>query len=254
MNRFLRAALALVLSLLVLAPAGAQAMASLPLTSGDAASSFEAWMDQSASRRAEVAAFETFLTQQRVVGVLPTREILLTDTDWSQCRSISPYALPERAQWTHIVNTLRYVRDEIVPRIGAVQVISGYRDKKLNRCVDGAKHSAHAQFYAFDLMPVRKLERSELITQVCTSHARVGASYNAGLGIYDGTKFHIDTRSFRRWGPDYRSTSSPCMRYEASLRRKGKSFAVTKAGKKSRAKIQFAVTSIPRLRLAMMVD
>lgn len=245
MNRFLSALLALVLPLLL--ATGAHAMATLPLPSEDAAVAFERWLDMAPARRAEVSAFESFLSEQRVMGVLPTREILLTDTDWSVCRSSSAFILPARADWPHIVNTLRYVRDEIVPQIGPVQVISGYRDKKLNRCVDGARHSAHADFYAFDLMPVRKLARSELVAQICTRHSRNGAAYNAGLGIYEGTKFHIDTRSFRRWGSDYRSSSSPCARYEN----------IASKRERKQARVQVATvkpTGVPRLRLAMLVD
>jgi uncharacterized protein YcbK (DUF882 family) len=123
-----------------------------------------------------------------------------------------PYSLAQRAYWPHIVNTLRYIRDEIVPAIGPVQVESGYRDTALNNCSGGASHSAHAQFYALDLEPVRSIDRSVLIARVCAIHARYGAADHIGLGFYDHVRFHIDSRSFRRWGSDYHAGTSPCAR------------------------------------------
>ena len=207
MNRFL-AALALALPIFTFT--GACATASVPAGGTASASAFNNWLDQTPSRRAEVQAFETFLGQQGVAGVLPTWEILLNDTSWSECHAGAPFSLAEQAYWPHVVNTLRYVRDEIVPAIGPVQVASGYRDDKLNRCSGGAAHSAHAQFYALDLMPVGSMDRSTLIARVCANHARYGAVYHIGLGFYERERFHIDSRSFRRWGSDYHAATSPC--------------------------------------------
>jgi hypothetical protein len=204
MAKRLQAALALALSLLWLVPTGAGAIAIAP------SDSFAAWVDKEPSRSADVHAFETFLVQQGVAGVLPTQEILRNDTDWSECHMDGPYSLAERAYWPHIVNTLRYIHDEIIPVIGPVRVASGYRDAGLNRCSGGAAHSAHAQFYALDLMPTHNMDRGELIALVCANHARYGAAYHIGLGFYAETRFHLDSRSFRRWGDDYHAASSPC--------------------------------------------
>ena len=203
-------ALALTLSLSVVASNGASAYSTPPGETLATASSFEAWVAKVPSRGAEVGAFEAFLAQQGVAGVLPTREILLNDTSWSECHMDGPYSIAERAYWPHIVNTLRYIHDEIIPAIGPVQVDSGYRDIGLNRCSGGAAHSAHAQFYALDLVPARAIDRNTLIARVCANHARYGAEYHIGLGFYDHVRFHIDSRSFRRWGSDYHAGTSPC--------------------------------------------
>ena len=210
MMRRLRAALALALSLPLLASMAASALASAPAETVADAASFDRWLDKAPARRAEVQDFTAFLAQQGVSGVLPTREILLNDTSWSECHMDGPYSIAERAYWPHIVNTLRYIHDEIIPTIGPVQVDSGYRDVGLNRCSGGAAHSAHAQFYALDLVPVRSIDRSALIERVCVNHARYGAAYHIGLGFYDHERFHIDSRSFRQWGSDYHSATSPC--------------------------------------------
>jgi hypothetical protein len=210
MKRF-QGALALALSLSLLASTGAGASLA-PSETAAAAESFDSWLDKTPSRRADVRDFEAFLARQGVAGVLPTQEILRNDTSWSECHMDGPYSLAERAYWPHIVGTLRYIHDQIIPTIGPVEVASGYRDAGLNSCSGGAAHSAHAQFYALDLMPARNMDRSELIAFVCANHARHGAAYHIGLGFYDETRFHIDSRSFRRWGANYHAGTSPCGR------------------------------------------
>jgi len=210
MKRFL-AALALALSLPLLASTVASATNSTQDGSTASAGTFDSWLDKAPSRRADVREFEAFLAQQGVAGVLPTQEILLNDTSWSECHMDGPYSLAERAYWPHIINTLRYIRDEVVPTIGPVEVDSGFRDVALNRCSGGAAHSAHAQFYALDLAPVQSIDRRDLIARVCANHARYGAAYHIGLGFYDHERFHIDSRSFRQWGSDYHSATSPCV-------------------------------------------
>jgi hypothetical protein len=211
MNRS-QAAVALALSLHLFVPSVANATGYAPDASVTSTDSFETWQDKVSGRRANVHAFEAFLVQHGVAGVLPTREILLNDTSWSECHMDGPYSLAQRAYWPHIVGTLRYIRDEVVPTIGPVQVESGYREPGLNRCSGGASHSAHAQFYALDLVPTRIMNRGTLIARVCANHARTGAAYRVGLGFYDGLRFHIDSRSFRRWGSDYHASTSPCGR------------------------------------------
>lgn len=213
MMQRLRAALALALSLPLLASTMAAAMTLSPsFRNTTATDSFDSWLNKIPTRRADVRAFEAFLAQQGVAGVLQTRQILLNDDTWSACHMDGPYSLAERAYWPHIVGTLRYIRDEVVPTVGPVEVDSGYRAPAFNRCTGGAPHSAHAEFYALDLSPLRGISRHTLIAQVCANHSRYGAAYHIGLGFYDGTRFHIDSRSFRRWGSDYRAATSPCVR------------------------------------------
>ena len=211
MMRF-RAAFALALSLPLLAAVRASAIGYAPAPTAATADSFESWLDKVPSRRSEVQAFESFLAGQGVAGVLPTREILLNDDTWSACHLDGPYSLAQRSYWPHIVGTLRYIRDQIVPAIGPVQVSSGFRDAAFNRCTGGAGDSAHTKFYALDLTPVRAIGRNALIETVCAGHSRRGAAYRIGLGFYDGVRFHIDSRSFRRWGADYHAATSPCGR------------------------------------------
>jgi len=52
-----------------------------------------------------------------------------------------------------------------------------------------------------------------MIRSVCAAHARDGARYDAGLGFYTGRRFHVDSSGFRKWGPNGRGATSPCVHY-----------------------------------------
>jgi hypothetical protein len=172
--------------------------------------SYQHWLSADPARPGEVRAFEDFLAHEGVAGILPTNEILLNDDMWAACHKDAPYTLAEKAYWPHIVSTLRYIRDVVVPEIGPVQVMSGYRDSGLNRCAGGASRSAHAGFYALDLVPRQNISKTAMVQRLCASHAKFGPGYHIGLGFYDFMRFHVDSRSFRRWGSDYHAATSPC--------------------------------------------
>ena len=91
-------------------------------------------------------------------------------------------------------------------------MLSGYRNEELNACSNGAPQSAHRHFFALDLTPVNKaVERADMIRSVCAAHARDGRAYNAGLGFYSGRRFHVDSSGFRKWGPNGKGATSPCV-------------------------------------------
>ena len=171
---------------------------------------FAHWLGAGQSRTGEVQALESYLNEQGVGDVLPTSQLLLNATSWRHCVAAA-YSLPPRGMWPNVVPTLRFIRDQIVPVLGPVTAVSGYRDSQLNACAGGAAHSAHALYFALDLVPVKSMTRRELIATVCRLHARFGAAYRVGLGFYQGLRFHIDTNGFRRWGADYHSATSPCV-------------------------------------------
>lgn len=160
--------------------------------------------------KADVTAIEAYLTGEGVGDVLPIADILRSDARWRRCEAAEPFAVPPRRLWPAMVPTLRYVRDHVVPAVGPVRVVSGYRDPAANICFKGASASRHLRFAALDLMPERPLQREELIAALCPLHARTGSRFAVGLGIYNVTRFHIDTAGYRRWGADYRGATSPC--------------------------------------------
>lgn len=169
---------------------------------------FAEW--RSGKAASEVAAIEAYFDREGVGDVLPLADILRSDARWRRCKTAEPFAVPPRSQWAAMVPTLRYVRDQVVPAVGPLRVVSGYRDPAANACFKGAKASRHLHFAALDLQPAKASTRADLIAILCPLHARTGARYRVGLGIYGVTRFHIDTAGYRRWGADYRGASSPC--------------------------------------------
>ena len=106
----------------------------------------------------------------------------------------------------------RFIRDHVNRAVGEVEAVSGYRNPALNHCARGSERSAHLDYFALDLVPVRPLERARHCfagSARCTP--RTAAASGAGLGFYAFQRFHIDTRSFRRWGSaGPRGNESPC--------------------------------------------
>ena len=177
---------------------------------GQARADYLAWLARSADARAKVLAFNQFLALEGLNDVVPNWELLRTASMWRDCNGprfeVAPFA-----EWQHIARSLRYVHDHVVPVIGPVQAVSGYRDDALNKCAKGAPESAHRHFYAIDLVPIRPLSRAGLIRSMCAIHQWRGEQYDVGLGFYSGTRFHIDSKGYRRWGPDGTGATSPCV-------------------------------------------
>ena len=178
---------------------------------GQSAAGFRQWISAAGSNRDDVTAFGNFLVAQGVGSVVPLWELTRTSSSWSECGA-EPFEAPPRDKWDHIVTTLKFVRDDVIPAVGQVEVVSGYRNAKLNACSDGAPKSAHREFFALDLTPVNAaVDRNAMIRSVCRAHARDGASYNAGLGFYTGRRFHVDSNGFRKWGANGKGATSPCV-------------------------------------------
>lgn len=186
--------------LLAAAPGAAQAP--------PGAAEYRAWLAVP-GHRAQVRAFESFLGRFGVRDVIPTRQLLRTASAWRACGL--PFQVPPASTWGRIVPTLRFVRDEVRPRIGAVEIVSGYRNPGLNRCASGAPKSAHVGFWGFDLVPATSISQRDLFARLCALHREKGRFANFGLGFYGGLRFHVDTKSYRLWGSNNRSGTSPCL-------------------------------------------
>ncbi len=169
---------------------------------------FAKWQ-QIASNKTDAAALQSFLNAKGVGTVIPLPQLLRSDTQWKKCGA-APFAVPPKAIWPHIVPTLKLIRSEVEPLIGRIEAQSVFRGPDINRCVKGASQSFHLRFHAIDMRPAKGVTRAELIQKLCVLHARKGEALNMGLGIYRGTRFHIDTAGYRRWGQDHKAASSPC--------------------------------------------
>ncbi len=177
---------------------------------------YQNWL-HTGNHRAEVAALGRYLARQDVGAILPMDQLLRSDVKWRACKD-APFTVPPQSRWPNIVPTLRLLRDEVIPLIGQVTVQSAYRGANINHCIKGASRSFHLSFHALDLRPATKMSRMELIERLCKLHREKGAALQMGLGIYRGTRFHIDAAGYRGWGQNYRSNSFPCTSFVALQR------------------------------------
>lgn len=146
-----------------------------------------------------VKSFNDYLVTYGVAGIVPTWQLLRTASDWQRCGA-QPFEVPPSQDWPNVVQTLRYVRDKVIPTVGPVEPVSVYRNPMLNQCAAGAPESAHRFMQAVDLVPLQPITRDALIQRLCAVHALSGEPYGVGLGFYVGLRFHIDSRKFRTWG------------------------------------------------------
>ncbi len=183
------------------------------LAPGQTATDFQSWLTRSPANRAGLVAFRDYLAAEGVESVVPMWQLTRTSSSWRTCGA-EPFEVPPADKWERIIKTLKFVRDEVVPAVGEVETLSAYRNEKLNACSDGAPKSAHRQFFALDLTPANDaVERADMIRSVCAAHAQDGQAYDAGLGFYTGRRFHVDSSGFRKWGPNGKGATSPCVTY-----------------------------------------
>jgi hypothetical protein len=186
------------------APAFAQ-----ELPEGQSQADYAAWQARDPGARAAMLSFESYLGAAGAGGVVPSWQLVRTASSWKQCAA-APFEVAPPGEWPHVAATLKFVRDHVVPVIGPVEAVSAYRDDALNHCAGGAPESAHRHFYAVDFLPLVPIPRPGLMRSLCMIHDLRGRDSGIGLGFYAFTRFHLDSKGFRRWGADGKSATSPC--------------------------------------------
>jgi len=186
----------LAVALLLAAPLPARAQ-ELPV--GQSEADYQAWLASNPGNRGQVLSFEAWSQAAGVGSVLPTWQLIRTASMWRECNG-APFEIPPFRLWPGMAATLKFIRDQVRPAVGPVEAVSGYRNPALNQCARGSERSAHLDFFALDLVPLQPMTRRQLFERLCPMHARAGPAAGVGLGFYSFTRFHIDTRSFRRWG------------------------------------------------------
>ena len=169
------------------------------ITPGQDEPGYRAWMARASWRPVYVKAFNDYLVSNGVGGVAPTWQLLRTATDWGKCGA-EPFEVPPVNAWPNIVAALRYVGAFVEPAIGPVEVVSVYRNPRLNACAGGAPESTHRTMGAVDMVPLRPTTREALMSSLCRVHVGSGSWNSIGLGFYRGLRFHIDAKKFRAWG------------------------------------------------------
>jgi hypothetical protein len=171
------------------------------ISAGQDIEGYKSWYLAAPWREAQVKTFNAYLTSAGVMGVVPTWQLFRTATSWQECGA-QPFEVPPTSEWPHLIQTLRYIRDYVIPAVGPVEPVSVYRNPVLNQCAGGAPESAHKQDSAVDMVPLRPITREALIKTLCDDHTKHGAAYAAGLGFYAFLRFHVDSVKFRRWNMD----------------------------------------------------
>jgi hypothetical protein len=171
------------------------------ITAGQDEPGYRSWYLAAPGRAAQVKQFNEYLAGAQVAGIVPTWQLFRTATSWESCGA-QPFEIPPTSEWPHIIQTLRYIHDYVIPAVGPVEPVSGYRNPSLNACAGGAPESAHKHYSAVDLVPLRPIAREDLMRTLCGTHSQHGAAYGTGLGFYAYLRFHIDSTKFRRWNMD----------------------------------------------------
>jgi hypothetical protein len=175
--------------------------ASAYIAAGQDEPGYRSWYLAAPWRPGQVKTFNEYLAAAEVGGIVPTWELFRTATSWKDCGG-EPFEVPPTSEWPHIIQTLRYIRDYVIPTLGPVEPVSVYRNPALNLCAGGAPESAHKHYSAIDMVPLQPITREALERKLCAIHGAQGERYGAGLGFYAFLRFHIDTTKFRRWGTD----------------------------------------------------
>lgn len=184
-----------------LAPSTPSDPAAAYITVGQDEPGYRSWYLSSPEHAVQVKAFNDYLASAQVAGIVPTWQLLRTATAWKECGA-QPFEVPPTSEWPHMIQTLRYVRDHVIPVVGPVEPVSVYRNPVLNVCAGGAPESAHKEDSAIDMVPLQPITREALIKTLCDAHTQHGAPYGAGLGFYAFLRFHVDSIKFRRWNMD----------------------------------------------------
>lgn len=171
------------------------------VTAGQDEPGYRAWYLAAPSRAAQVKALNDYFASAQVSGILPTWQLLRTATSWRECGG-QPFEVPPSNEWPNMIQTLRYIRDYVIPAVGPVEAVSVYRNPVLNQCAGGAPESAHKLDSAIDLVPLRPIAREDMMRTLCGVHSKHGEPYRAGLGFYAFMRFHIDSTKYRRWNMD----------------------------------------------------
>ncbi|MCV9918887.1 D-Ala-D-Ala carboxypeptidase family metallohydrolase [Pseudomonas sp. BT-42-2] len=166
----------------------------------------DVWMFAQWAGDHQTRPFRQMLVDARLYGIVPIHQLLRSASDWRLCRA-SPFAVPPASQWPAVRSTLALIKT--LDDRGALrqfEVVSAYRDPRLNACAGGAVGSAHTRAFAVDLLLPAWADPNPL----CSFWQQHGQAWNMGLGRYPSGRIHIDTAGYRTWGGDGSAGSSFC--------------------------------------------
>ena len=110
------------------------------ITAGQDEPGYRSWYLAAPWRAAQVKALNQYLATYQVAGIVPTWQLLRTATSWEKCGG-SPFEVPPTSEWPHIVQTLRYVHDYVIPAVGPIGSPGATRNSKRKSNDERAPHS-----------------------------------------------------------------------------------------------------------------
>lgn len=164
---------------------------------------FTVWRSQHSG---EVEKFAAFLVDQALADVVPLYQLLRSASMWKECRA-DPFEIPPESEWQKVSELLILLRDlqqrGVLP---SYEVVSAYRDPRLNRCAGGAPRSSHQNF-AVDIAPLPE----EVAAGLCRFWREQGRKWDMGVSRYPSGRIHIDRTGYRTWGASHKRGSSYCL-------------------------------------------
>ena len=180
---------------------------------------FNTWLAENPRRGDEFADLSAYLSRRGVGQVVPVWTLTRGDANRLRQCDGAGFMLPPRRLWPNIVPALELVRDQVVPAVGKVVVVSVYRSGSLNRCAHGATRSRHLRFAALDLVARDEPDSREVFKKLCSAWQGAGKKSAWGFGAYfdpdrptanKRARFHVDGAGYRSWGFSTKSASSGC--------------------------------------------
>jgi hypothetical protein len=204
----------------VVRPVAVEAVANIGSQDGEGPPYFRDWLAANPSEGVRYEALKAYLAREGVGDVLPVWQLVQTETVEAATKcEIAGFAIPPETMWPSIVPTLRLVRQEIVPLVGPVKVLSSFRTAEANSCAAGAEGSPHRSYRALDLATVNEVPQKELFAKLCKRWDQLSPDWRFGLGAYytkyqptlnQEGRFHVDTMGRRTWGFGYGAYTSHC--------------------------------------------
>jgi len=151
--------------------------------------------------------FEKYLAQSGLNGVVPTRQLVRTASDWRKCGG-PRFEIPPQEHWPEVKKVLKLVAELKHRKILVdFEAVSNYRNPVLNRCAGGAARSSHTRTFAVDIKPIDgKVDE----TRLCHFWLKEGKDWNMGLSKYPSGRIHLDVSGYRTWGASHGRDSAYC--------------------------------------------
>jgi hypothetical protein len=154
----------------------------------------------------DVDTFGAYLVSEHLADVVPMYQLLRSASMWKECHA-EPFEVPPPSEWEKVRDVLILLRDlqqrGVLP---SFEVVSAYRDPRLNRCAGGAPGSSHQKF-ALDIAPLSP----EVGANLCRFWREEGKEWDMGVSRYPTGRIHIDRTGYRTWGASHKRGSSYCL-------------------------------------------